>query len=75
MATPDFDFGFSDELLLLRDQVARFATERISRRARPEIDRKQRVPSTLAQLDDWPPRDHRRDQFGGADLDFSLTCS
>ena len=44
----DFDFGFSDELLLLRDQVARFATERIAPRA-AEIDRSNAFPRDL-----WP---------------------
>jgi isovaleryl-CoA dehydrogenase len=44
----DFDFGFTDELLLLRDQVARFAAERIAPRAK-EIDRDNEFPRDL-----WP---------------------
>ncbi len=30
MVDLDFDFGFTDELTLLRDQVTRFAAERIA---------------------------------------------
>jgi isovaleryl-CoA dehydrogenase len=44
----EFDFGFSDELLLLRDQVARFAAQRIAPRA-AEIDRTNAFPRDL-----WP---------------------
>jgi isovaleryl-CoA dehydrogenase len=44
----DFDFGFGDELLLLRDQAARFAAERIAPRA-AQIDRDNEFPRDL-----WP---------------------
>jgi isovaleryl-CoA dehydrogenase len=67
----DFDFGFCDELVLLRDQAARFAAERIAPRA-AAIDRDNTFPRDL-----WPELgrlgflgitvDH---EFGGAGLGF-----
>ena len=44
----DFDFGLPDELTLLREQVRRFAVERIAPRA-GDIDRDNRFPRDL-----WP---------------------
>ena len=44
----DFDFGFSDDLVLLRDQVRRFAAERIAPRA-AAIDATNTFPRDL-----WP---------------------
>ena len=48
MVDLDFDFGFDDELALLRDQVRRFATERIAPLA-AEVDATNRFPREL-----WP---------------------
>jgi len=48
MVDLDFDFGFSDELGLLREQVTRFAAERIAPRA-AEIDASNSFPREL-----WP---------------------
>jgi len=48
MVDLDFDFGFSEELGLLREQVARFAAERIAPRA-AEIDATNSFPREL-----WP---------------------
>jgi isovaleryl-CoA dehydrogenase len=47
-ATPDFDFGLSDEAEMIRDTVARFADERIAPLAQA-IDREDRFPREL-----WP---------------------
>lgn len=47
-ATPDFDFGLSEQSLMLRDTVARFADERIAPMA-AAIDREDRFPREL-----WP---------------------
>jgi isovaleryl-CoA dehydrogenase len=44
----DFDFGFSDELALLRDQVSRFAADRIAPRA-AQLDADNAFPRDL-----WP---------------------
>jgi isovaleryl-CoA dehydrogenase len=44
----DFDFGFSDELTLLRDQVSRFAADRIAPRA-AQLDAENAFPRDL-----WP---------------------
>ena len=44
----DFDFGFSDDLKLLREQVQRFAAERVAPRA-PTIDATNKFPRDL-----WP---------------------
>ena len=67
----EFDFGFSDELLLLRDQVARFAANRIAPRA-AEIDRDNAFPRDL-----WPQLGQLGllgitvdPEFGGAGLGF-----
>src|SRR5688572_7347423 len=48
MVDLDFDFGFDDELTLLRDQVQRFAAERIAPLA-AEVDATNRFPREL-----WP---------------------
>jgi isovaleryl-CoA dehydrogenase len=48
MVDLDFDFGFDEELTLLREQVRRFATERIAPRA-AEIDSTNSFPREL-----WP---------------------
>jgi isovaleryl-CoA dehydrogenase len=48
MVDLDFDFGLSEELLLLREQVMRFATERVAPLA-AEIDAKNSFPREL-----WP---------------------
>src|SRR5688500_7191797 len=48
MVDLDFDFGFDEELTLLREQVRRFATERIAPRA-AEIDSTNALPREL-----WP---------------------
>jgi isovaleryl-CoA dehydrogenase len=48
MVDLDFDFGFDEELTLLRDQVRRFAAERIAPRA-AEIDATNSFPREL-----WP---------------------
>jgi isovaleryl-CoA dehydrogenase len=48
MVDLDFDFGFDDELTLLRDQVRRFAAERIAPLA-AEVDATNRFPREL-----WP---------------------
>ena len=45
-ATPDFDFGLSDEAQMIRETVARFADERIAPLAE-EIDREDRFPREL----------------------------
>jgi len=45
-ATPDFDFGLSDEAEMIRDTVARFADERIAPLAEA-IDREDRFPREL----------------------------
>src|SRR6478609_2503770 len=45
-ATPDFDFGLSDEAEMIRDTVARFADERIDPLA-AAIDREDRFPREL----------------------------
>lgn len=47
-ATPDFDFGLSEQSLMLRETVARFADERIAPIA-AAIDRDDRFPREL-----WP---------------------
>jgi isovaleryl-CoA dehydrogenase len=47
-ATPEFDFGLSDETLMLRDTVARFADDRIAPIA-GAIDAQDRFPREL-----WP---------------------
>ena len=47
-ATPEFDFGLSDEAEMIRDSVARFADERIAPLAE-EVDRDDRFPREL-----WP---------------------
>ena len=47
-ATPDFDFGLSEEAEMIRDTVARFADERIAPLAEA-IDREDRFPREL-----WP---------------------
>ena len=47
-ATPEFDFGLSDQTLMLRETVARFADERIAPIA-AEIDLNDRFPRDL-----WP---------------------
>ena len=47
-ATPDFDFGLSEQSMMLRDTVARFADERIAPIA-AAIDREDRFPREL-----WP---------------------
>jgi isovaleryl-CoA dehydrogenase len=67
----DFDFGFSDELVLLRDQAARFAAERIAPRA-AAIDRDNAFPRDL-----WPDLGRLgflgitvSSEFGGAGLGF-----
>jgi isovaleryl-CoA dehydrogenase len=44
----DFDFGFDDELMLLREQVLKFAAQRIAPRA-AEIDATNSFPREL-----WP---------------------
>jgi isovaleryl-CoA dehydrogenase len=48
MVELDFDFGFDDELALLREQVRRFAAERVAPRA-AEIDTQNSFPRDL-----WP---------------------
>ena len=48
MVELDFDFGFSEELLLLREQVRRFAMERVAPLA-SEVDSSDRFPREL-----WP---------------------
>jgi isovaleryl-CoA dehydrogenase len=48
MVELDFDFGFDEELTLLRDQVRRFAAERVAPRA-AEIDATNSFPREL-----WP---------------------
>jgi isovaleryl-CoA dehydrogenase len=48
MVDLDFDFGFDDELALLREQVRRFAAERVAPRA-AEIDARNSFPREL-----WP---------------------
>jgi isovaleryl-CoA dehydrogenase len=48
MVDIEFDFGFSEELTLLREQVARFAMERIAPRA-AEVDATNSFPREL-----WP---------------------
>jgi len=45
-ATPEFDFGLSDEATMIRESVARFADERIAPLAK-EIDREDRFPREL----------------------------
>ncbi|MGX7896399.1 isovaleryl-CoA dehydrogenase [Tsuneonella sp. HG222] len=45
-ATPDFDFGLSDEAQMIRETVARFADERIAPLAEA-IDREDRFPQEL----------------------------
>ena len=47
-ATPEFDFGLSEQTMMLRDTVARFADERIAPIA-SAIDREDRFPREL-----WP---------------------
>lgn len=47
-ATPEFDFGLSEQTMMLRDTVARFADERIAPIA-AAIDREDRFPHEL-----WP---------------------
>ena len=47
-ATPEFDFGLSDEAEMIRDTVARFAEARIAPKAEA-IDREDRFPREL-----WP---------------------
>ncbi|WP_271079314.1 isovaleryl-CoA dehydrogenase [Aurantiacibacter sp. MUD61] len=47
-ATPDFDFGLTDEAQMIRESVARFADERIAPMA-AEIDAADRFPEEL-----WP---------------------
>ncbi|MBH5321162.1 isovaleryl-CoA dehydrogenase [Aurantiacibacter sediminis] len=47
-ATPDFDFGLTDEAQMIRETVARFADERIAPMA-AEIDAQDRFPEEL-----WP---------------------
>ena len=43
-ATPEFDFGLSEQTLMLRDTVARFADERIAPiAARIDVERSFRV--------------------------------
>ncbi|MCJ1959690.1 isovaleryl-CoA dehydrogenase [Novosphingobium mangrovi (ex Hu et al. 2023)] len=47
-ATPDFDFGLGESAQMIRESVARFASERIAPMA-AEIDREDRFPREL-----WP---------------------
>ena len=47
-ATPEFDFGLSEEAVMLRDSVARFADEQIAPLA-ARIDREDAFPREL-----WP---------------------
>ena len=67
----DFDFGFTDELTLLRDQVTRFAAERIAPRA-ARLDADNAFPRDL-----WPQLGSLGlfgitvdAQFGGAGLGY-----
>jgi isovaleryl-CoA dehydrogenase len=45
-ATPEFDFGLSEEAQMIRETVARFADERIAPLAE-EVDREDRFPREL----------------------------
>ena len=67
----DFDFGLGEDLELLRDQVSRFANERIAPRAM-EIDRENRFPRDL-----WPELGAlgllgltAPSEYGGSDLGY-----
>jgi isovaleryl-CoA dehydrogenase len=67
----DFDFGFTEELQLLRDQVSRFAADRIAPRA-AEVDADNAFPRDL-----WPELGSLGlfgitvdAQFGGAGLGY-----
>ena len=67
----DFDFGFSDDLKLLREQVQRFAAERIAPRAQT-IDAANQFPRDL-----WPELGELGlfgitidPEFGGAGLGY-----
>ena len=67
----DFDFGLGDELDEVRDQVRRFARERIAPRAE-EIDRSQRIPArpVARARRGRLVRHHRARGYGGANLGY-----
>ena len=67
----DFDFGFDEDIKLLREQVSRFATERVAPRA-AEIDTENQFPRDL-----WPELGALgllgitvEPEFGGAGLGY-----
>src|SRR6185295_14966125 len=67
----DFDFGLPEEITLLREQVSRFAAERIAPRA-AEIDAENKFPRDL-----WPELGAMGllgitvvSEFGGAGLGY-----